>query len=192
MTSQGNFTTGARADAVELLTSDHRAVEQLFSQLQHTTAADTDLRRDLSQRIVHELSVHAAAEEQELYPLLRKAIADGVDLAEHSLDEHQEIKEHLKTVDGMAPDDDRFLPEFRALEQTVSHHVEEEEGEVLPKFKASVSGEKLYEVGDELAKAKAAAPTHPHPHAPNTPPGNVVAGAVASVVDKARDALHRD
>jgi hypothetical protein len=33
------------------------------------------------------------------------------------------------------------------------------------------------------------APTHPHPHAPSTPPGNVVAGAAASIVDKARDAL---
>jgi hypothetical protein len=31
------------------------------------------------------------------------------------------------------------------------------------------------------------APTHPHPNAPDTPPGNVVGGAAAGMLDKARD-----
>src|SRR4051812_31240837 len=141
MTSERSFTTGARADAVELITSDHRAVEQLFSQVRATKPADVELRRELSQRIVHELSVHATAEEQVLYPRLRRAIDDGADIAEHSLDEHQEIKERLKQVDGMAPDDERFLADFALLEQAVTHHVDEEEREVLPKLKAAISGE---------------------------------------------------
>ncbi len=42
-----------------------------------------------------------------------------------------------------------------------------------------------------MAKAKGLAPTHPHPHAPNTPPGNIVGGAAAAV-DKVRDAVRRD
>jgi hypothetical protein len=40
--------------------------------------------------------------------------------------------------------------------------------------------------------AKKFAPTRPHPQAPNTPPGNVIAGAAAAVTDKARDMLKRD
>jgi hypothetical protein len=31
------------------------------------------------------------------------------------------------------------------------------------------------------------APTHPHPRAPDTPPGNLVAGAAAGAIDKAED-----
>jgi hypothetical protein len=44
-------------------------------------------------------------------------------------------------------------------------------------------------MGAKLAAAKKMAPTHPHPKAPNTPPGNIVGGVAAKVMDKARDAL---
>jgi hypothetical protein len=39
--------------------------------------------------------------------------------------------------------------------------------------------------------AKKAAPTRPHPKAPATPPGNIVVGATAAMVDKVRDAVTR-
>jgi hypothetical protein len=43
-------------------------------------------------------------------------------------------------------------------------------------------------MGQAMEKAKALAPTHPHPKAPNEPPGNIVAGLGAAVIDKVRDA----
>jgi hypothetical protein len=36
--------------------------------------------------------------------------------------------------------------------------------------------------------AKATAPTHPHPKAPNQPPGNILLGPIAAIIDRARDA----
>ena len=42
---------------------------------------------------------------------------------------------------------------------------------------------------EKMAKAKAMAPTHPHPNAPNTPPGNLMAGPLAAMADKVRDLL---
>jgi hypothetical protein len=36
--------------------------------------------------------------------------------------------------------------------------------------------------------AKKVAPTHPHPHAPNSPPGNLAVGPVLALVDRVRDA----
>jgi len=74
----------------------------------------------------------------------------------------------------------------------VRHHVEEEETELFPKLRASITTAELQEMGGALASAKKLAPTHPHPNAPDTPPGNVAAGAAAAVIDKARDALKRD
>jgi hypothetical protein len=43
----------------------------------------------------------------------------------------------------------------------------------------------LEELAQALEAAKRFAPTRPHPRAPDTPPGNIVAGAAAGVVDKA-------
>jgi hypothetical protein len=40
-----------------------------------------------------------------------------------------------------------------------------------------------------MAAAKSTAPTRPHPHAPAAPPGNLLAGPVAAVVDRVRDVV---
>ena len=63
---------------------------------------------------------------------------------------------------------------------------------LFPKLRASVGSVELREMGGKLASAKRMAPTHPHPNVPNTPPGNIVGGAAAAVMDKARDALRGD
>jgi hypothetical protein len=38
-------------------------------------------------------------------------------------------------------------------------------------------------------RAQQTAPTHPHPHAPDTPPGNLIVGSMTAVTDRVRDAL---
>ena len=60
---------------------------------------------------------------------------------------------------------------------------------MFPKFWEVISATKLEEIGSKLAKAKERAPTRPHPHAPSTPPGNKIAGAVAGPMDRARDKM---
>jgi hypothetical protein len=54
-----------------------------------------------------------------------------------------------------------------------------------------VGRKELGEWGEELKAAKKAAPTRPHPHAPNRPPVNVLVGAAAGAVDRARDTVRR-
>ena len=51
--------------------------------------------------------------------------------------------------------------------------------------------ESLEELGKRMEKAKKLAPTRPHPRAPDTPPGNLVAGMMAAMMDKGKD-LVRD
>jgi len=38
-----------------------------------------------------------------------------------------------------------------------------------------------------MEEAKSVVATHPHPNSPDEPPGNVIAGLAASVIDRARD-----
>jgi hemerythrin superfamily protein len=181
--------TTTTPDAIQLLTADHTDVEQLFLQIESSPAGEAG--DDIVGNVVRELSVHAAIEEQVLYPAMRKALPDGETLVQEAIDEHQEVKETLAAIERAttAAERRRLLD---GLIADVRHHVEEEETELFPKLRASVASQELQDMGTKLAAAKKVAPTHPHPNAPNTPPGNVVAGAAAAVMDRARDALKRD
>ena len=176
-------------DAIELLTTDHAAVEQMFQQIE--SLPDGDARNELIAGVVRELSVHAAIEEQVLYPVMRKELPDGETLVQQAIEEHQQVKETLAAIERADAPAERD-PHLVSLIGNVRHHVDEEETELFPKLRASLASDELREMGSKLASAKKMAPTHPHPNAPNTPPGNVVGGAAAAVMDKARDALKRD
>ncbi len=183
-------TTGASADAIELLISDHREVEQLFKMMDGArTTGDVDQQRYVAEHVVEDLSVHAVIEEEILYPAIREALPDGDQLADEALQEHQEVKELLTRIDGKDPQSEDARAAFDELTANIRHHVQEEENELFPRTRAALGQDRLQEMGKKLETARQAAPTHPHPHAPNTPPGNVAAGAFAAVVDKIRDKL---
>jgi hypothetical protein len=62
---------------------------------------------------------------------------------------------------------------------------------IFPLLRALEGDEKLLEMGAKYERAKSNAPTHPHPHAPNTPPGNKILGPIAALFDKARDVARK-
>jgi hemerythrin superfamily protein len=175
-------------NGIKLIKQDHDVVEGLFQRWEEVSSGPGG-RRELVETIIRELSVHAAIEEQALYPVMRQALPDGDRLVEEALQEHQEAKEVLAALDRKGPDEADFEPTVDSLIKDVRHHVQEEEGELLPKLQSALSQDRLEDLGRKLEAAKEGAPTRPHPHAPATPPGNVAAGAVASVVDRARDAV---
>ena len=181
--------TTTQPDAIELLTADHADVEQMFTQIEAVPQGGT--RDRLVDGLIRELSVHAAIEEQVLYPAMRKALPDGDTLVQEAIDEHQQVKEILAGIERAGAPGERD-PLLVQLIGNVRHHVDEEESELFPKLQASIGSDELRDIGAKLAAAKKMAPTHPHPNAPNTPPGNIVGGAAAAVMDKARDALKRD
>src|SRR5207248_2563864 len=132
-------------------------------------------------RLTKELSIHAAIEEQLLYPALRRASSDG--MVDEALSEHQEVKEVLAKLEKMRPESQGYDDRVRQLMQDVMHHAKEEEREMLPKLRKALKKKELDQLGEQMRMAKKAAPTRPHPKAPNKPPANMAAGAVAAVVD---------
>jgi len=91
----------------------------------------------------------------------------------------------------MNPTDERFDAKVTVLIESVRHHVKEEESEMFATVRKLLKPKELEALGAALQRAKAFAPTRPHPRAPDTPPTNVVASMGAMVADKARDALAR-
>jgi hemerythrin superfamily protein len=181
-----------RVDGIELLIRDHRTVDDLFEQYENLGPEDHANRRSLVDDMIRELSVHAAVEEQFLYPFIRDEVDGGDRLAQEGIEEHQEAKEILADLEDREPSDPDFDARVRELIADVRHHVEEEEQEFFPALRTVATPEQLGDLGERLSSAKSAAPTRPHPGAPNTPPGNLAAGPVAGAVDRAKDAVTKD
>lgn len=171
-------------DAITLLKQDHKAVEKLFKQFEK--ASQPAQQRKLAQRVIKELSVHAAIEEMVFYPAVRDRVPKVEDTVLESLEEHHIVKWVLSELEDMKPDHERFKAKMTVLMENVRHHVKEEETELFPEVRSVIKRKELGELGEAMEKAKKAAPTQPHPRAPDTPPGNLVAGPAAGVVDKAR------
>jgi len=174
-------------DAVTLLRNDHRTVEGLFKKFEKTGPNAHKTKQDLVEKIVEELSIHAAIEEQVFYPAAREAMPDASEQVLEGLEEHHIVKWVLSELDGMDAQDERFQAKVTVLIENVRHHVEVEEGGLFPELRQAMKRKELEELAQALEQAKKMAPTHPHPRAPDTPPGNVIAGVATAAVDKAED-----
>ena len=180
----------ASTDAITMLKDDHKTVEQLFKRFEKAGDRAHSEKRNVVDRIIEALSVHAAIEEQVFYPVVRATVSGSEDLALESLEEHHIVKWVLSELDSMSPEDERFDAKVTVLIENVRHHVHEEEQDLFPKVRNELGRESLRELGEVMDKARKAAPTHPHPRSPDTPPQNLVIGTAAGVADRVADTVN--
>jgi hemerythrin superfamily protein len=172
-------------DAIQVLTDDHRKVEELFVRFEKTGDGAHKRRQDLVQRITEALSIHASIEEEIFYPAARRFVADAGDDVLEALEEHHLVKVTLAELETMDPSHERYGAKVTVLIENVRHHVEEEEGQLFPTIRDTLAKDQLREIGSELVAAKRTAPTRPYPEAPDTPPGNIVAQVLTAPLDAA-------
>jgi hemerythrin superfamily protein len=175
-------------DAITLLKEDHKTVEKLFKRFEKAGEGAHAEQSEIVARIIRELSIHAAIEEQLFYPVTRETVEDIDDVVLESLEEHHIVKWVLDELEHMDPSDERYRAKVTVLMENVRHHVEEEETDYFPKVREQLGRNALAELGDAMVEAKKTAPTHPHPKAPDTPPANV-ANASAGVLDRVTDTV---
>jgi hemerythrin superfamily protein len=175
-------------DLIEVITSDHREVEKVFNELE-SRSGSAEHRRALADHVIAELVRHSVAEEMFMYPAARKKLPDGDRIADHEIAEHGEAEEVMKELEGLEATDARFDELVGKLIADVRHHIEEEEGDLLPRLKQSCSAEELRELGGKVLRAKKIAPTRPHPSAPSKPPANLILAPGAGLIDRLRDGL---
>jgi hemerythrin superfamily protein len=173
-------------DAIVLLMNDHKTVEKLFKQFEKLGEGAKVTKRTVVDEIIKELSTHAAIEEQHFYPAIRAKAPDVSDEVLEGLEEHHVVKWTLSELKDMSPQAERFDAKVTVLIEMVRHHVEEEEGDMFPKVREAIGRKDLQELGATMEKAKAISPKQPHPKAPDTPPGNLIAGPTAAALDSVK------
>ena len=177
-------------DAIALLKKDHMTVKRLFERFEKARSG----KKEIANKIVKELAVHSAIEEQLFYPAVRlKAKRSEMEDADQqvleALEEHHVAKWLLDEIDKLDEDAERFEAKVTVLRESILHHVKEEEGPLFRFVRRLLSRDELNTLGNMMNKAKRMAPTKPHPRAPDQPPGNLVASAAASLWDKGMDFL---
>jgi hemerythrin superfamily protein len=173
-------------DAVSFLLQQHNEVKRLFGEMGTATG---ESKKDLFQCLVRLLAVHETAEEEVIYPTIRASVEKGSDLVSPRLEEEDKAKKALSELEKVGVDAPEFDQKFSTLKGEVLEHAEHEEQEIFPALRNNVSAEQLQKLGTALEAAEKMAPTHPHPHAPESAVGNLIVGPFAMIADKARDAL---
>lgn len=175
---------------VKLIKQDHRTVKALFRKFEKATRRSE--RQKLGEEIIEELSVHAAIEEQLIYPALRaRAKRNGEDAVLNALEEHHAVKMVLAELDKMNVDDERYEAKMHVVRGSVEMHIEEEERELLPRLERLFDDEEAEQMAKAMALMKKAVPNHPHPLAPDTPPASVFAAMFAKLNDTGKDLIRR-
>ena len=169
------------------LTKDHNELREMFGKLR--AGATGDERVDLVREMTTELVKHSVAEEVHLYPLIRKILPQGDELADKELEEHAEVEKALKELETLDPAGARYEQLIEQVIDDVSQHAREEEDVIFPQLREKCDSDELKHLGDKIRRVKSVAPTHPHPSAPDTPPANMILGPMAGLVDRVRDAL---
>jgi hemerythrin superfamily protein len=174
-------------DVVELLIQQHDHIRSLFASVQSSKTAAKQARFEELRRF---LAVHETAEELVTHPNARTADG-GNDVVDARLEEETESKKILAELDGMSVDDPAFEARFVELRSAVLAHAKAEEQHEFPLLRASNDGRMLEKMAQAVRAAEAIAPTHPHPSAGSSVTTNLMAGPVASVIDRTRDAVSK-
>jgi hemerythrin superfamily protein len=142
--------------AVQMLKSDHRKVDELFERFESTH--DSVKKAGIVTEVCRALIVHAEIEEKLFYPASRSVLgSDDQKMVDEAFVEHASLKGLILRLDGMRPHDVLFDAYVTVLKEYVQHHVKEEEQEYFPKVeKSSLDlrelGRRMQAMNDDLAE----------------------------------------
>jgi hemerythrin superfamily protein len=173
---------------IDHLTADHQQIKVLFSDVMFVRPEN---RADAFCQLVTGLVQHEVAEEVVVFPEVRGSSPDAAAVVDARGHEQAEVEQMLAQMEKLDPTNPEFTAALAELSTAVINHAEAEERGVFPLLRAAEQPDVLFELAARYEKAKQSAPTHPHPHAPDTPPANKILGPVTALFDRVRDAVRR-
>jgi len=138
------------AGVVTLIKEDHQKLEGVFKKLEAGNG-DTKL---LLHQVAELLIPHSKAEEEVVYPAIKKIVPSESEDVDDGLAEHHHVEEVLKQLLVTDPDEPGADGLLAAMIGEVRHHVEEEEQEILPQLVKEATNQQLAELGEQFEQHK--------------------------------------
>ncbi|MBD1927287.1 hemerythrin domain-containing protein [Trichocoleus sp. FACHB-90] len=134
-----------------LIRLDHDKVNTLFTEVGATK--DPQKLQEYFGQIYKDLSAHAIAEEQVVYPKVRPFYGEGD--TQELFDEQAEMKQMLDEIKSMSPGDaDAFRSKIKQLMDAVGDHIRQEESTMFAAIDKNCTDEQKEQMATEFKAAK--------------------------------------
>lgn len=138
-------------DVVELILDDHRLFETLMRELRDSSADRAAARTALAAVLI----AHGEAEEEKVYPRLKRKDAIDEHGAEHGEEEHAQINEALLALlECKGTDTQKFDDAVEELNEVLQHHLTEEELTILNPARDEVGEQDRRSLGEAFLAAR--------------------------------------
>src|SRR4051812_30218318 len=141
-------------DAIELLKSDHREVEDLLNRITALEEDDAEERGDLFEQLEPKLKAHETIEQEIFYPAAKEAGGEAEEIVSHSYVEHHLVDVLIDEIGELSPGDEEWTARAHVLKELVGHHVEEEQDELFPAARKGLGKDRLQQLGEEMQARK--------------------------------------
>ena len=132
----------------EIISMDHRKTDTLFMEIASTD--DPQKLQEFFGQLYKDLSVHAEAEEQVVYPAIRSYYGNTQEL----FDEQAQMKQMLAQIKALNPTSSDFKAQIKQLQTVVQDHVKEEENDMFPQIRRHLSEAQMEQMATQFKEAK--------------------------------------
>lgn len=140
-------------DIITILKEDHREVEGLFGRIEAASDRALRMKEKLFEQAKDALTLHAAAEEEILYPRMRE-LAPLRQASFEAVEEHRLVKQLLTEISELETGNEVWGAKVKVLIDMVRHHVREEEGNFFKALRSELGRVELRQMGEAVQAFK--------------------------------------
>lgn len=134
----------------DVLRMDHNKINILFTELLQSNNAQKI--QEYFGQIYKDLTVHAAAEEEVLYPRVRPFYGDAN--TQELYDEQARMRTVLAQLQNISPSSSEFKDQIRLLMEDVMDHVRQEESTMFTAIRNNMNSQQTEELASQFKAAK--------------------------------------
>ncbi|MDX2242014.1 MAG: hemerythrin domain-containing protein [Leptolyngbyaceae cyanobacterium bins.302] len=134
----------------DVIRMDHQKVNVLFAEIQKSN--DPQKIQEYFGQLYKDLTAHAGAEEQVVYPAVRSFY--GADDTQELYDEQAQMKVMLDQIKALSPASSEFKSQVKQLMDIVMDHVRQEESTMFAAIRNNCSSEQSEQLATQFKEAK--------------------------------------
>jgi hemerythrin superfamily protein len=134
----------------DLIRLDHNKVNTLFTEL--LASNDPQKIQEYFGQIYKDLTAHAEAEEEVVYPRVRPFYGEAD--TQELYDEQAQMKQELEQIKAISPSSSQFKDKIRQLMDAVGDHVRQEESTMFAAIRNNLSTEQTEQLATQFKAAK--------------------------------------